>query len=84
MTSKPVRTKLVESPNLTKREIEMVALLAEGKSNATIASELGIALKTVQNHLNHAYEKIEPPAWGDPRVYLASWYWKRSKTFRIN
>ncbi len=84
MTSKPDKAKLVESPDLTKREIEMVALLAEGKSNATIASELGIALKTVQNHINHVFAKIGAPAWAEPRTYLAIWYRKRSKSLRTN
>ena len=38
---------------LTPREVEVLAHLALGKSNTTIASDLGIAVKTVQNHLNH-------------------------------
>ena len=84
VTSKPVRAKLVESPDLTKREIEVVALLAEGKTNATIGSELGVELKTVQNHLNHVFAKIEAPAWAEPRIYLAIWYRKRSKSLRAN
>jgi DNA-binding CsgD family transcriptional regulator len=84
VTPKPDKAELVESPDLTKREIEVVALLAEGKTNATIASELGIALKTVQNHLNHVFAKIEAPAWAEPRVYLAIWYRKRSKSLRTN
>lgn len=59
---------------LTQRESEIVALLARGKSNTTIAGDLGIALKTLQNHLNHILAKVAPPAWADPRVYLSLLY----------
>ena len=59
---------------LSHRESEIVALLAQGKSNTTIAGELGIALKTVQNHKNPFLAKVAPPAWADPREYLSLRY----------
>ena len=71
-------------PPLTSREVEVLALLAQGKSNATIASDLGIALKTVLNHLNHILAKVDIPPWAAPRVYLAHWYFKRSGRLREN
>jgi DNA-binding NarL/FixJ family response regulator len=44
---------------LTQREAETLALLAEGLSNAEIASTLGISLKTVQNHVSHVLVKLQ-------------------------
>lgn len=43
---------------LTRREQEVLALVAEGKSNAEIASELWIAVGTVRIHLDHIYRKL--------------------------
>lgn len=43
---------------LTEREIEVVALLAAGLPNKSIASRLGISTKTVGNHVEHAYSKL--------------------------
>jgi ATP/maltotriose-dependent transcriptional regulator MalT len=44
---------------LTRREQEVLALVAEGKSNAEIAAELWIAVGTVRVHLEHIYAKLE-------------------------
>jgi PAS domain S-box-containing protein len=46
-----------DSP-LTRREREVVALLAEGLSNAAIAERLGVTLNTVASHLKNLYPKI--------------------------
>lgn len=43
---------------LTPRERETLELLRAGSSNAQIAAALGIAEKTVRNHLSHLYEKL--------------------------
>jgi DNA-binding CsgD family transcriptional regulator len=43
---------------LTRREQEVLALVAEGKSNAEIAAELWIAVGTVRVHLEHVYSKL--------------------------
>ncbi len=43
---------------LSLREIEVVELLAEGKSNKTIGQLLGIAEETVKTHLKRLYEKL--------------------------
>ena len=44
---------------LTEREAAVLALLSDGKSNADIARELGITLKTVQNHVSHILTKMQ-------------------------
>jgi DNA-binding NarL/FixJ family response regulator len=49
-----------ESPaeGLTTREIEVLALVAQGKTNRAIATELCISEKTVATHLNHIFTKL--------------------------
>ena len=48
----------VESP-LSARETDMMVLAVQGKSNAAIAEEMGLALSTVGNTLSRAYAKLE-------------------------
>jgi DNA-binding CsgD family transcriptional regulator len=43
---------------LTQRERQILALVAEGKTNARIADELYIARGTVRRHLENAYAKL--------------------------
>jgi DNA-binding NarL/FixJ family response regulator len=42
---------------LTERELQVLLVLARGKSNQQIASDLRISAKTVDNHVQHVYEK---------------------------
>jgi DNA-binding NarL/FixJ family response regulator len=44
---------------LTDREGQVLALIAEGRSNAEIARELDLSLKTVQNHVSHVLAKLQ-------------------------
>ena len=43
---------------LTRRERELALLAADGLSTKEIAERLVLSDRTVQNHLNHAYEKL--------------------------
>ena len=47
-----------EDLDLTKREREVLALIAAGHSNKRIALELGIAEKTVKTHVGHLLAKL--------------------------
>lgn len=44
--------------DLTPRELEIVHLLLQGKTNKSIASEIEISVKTVEFHLDNIYRKI--------------------------
>jgi DNA-binding NarL/FixJ family response regulator len=45
-------------PQLSEREREVLVLLAGGRSNKAIAHALGIAEKTVKNHVTHILESL--------------------------
>ncbi len=55
---------------LTDREAEIVALVAQGLSNAAIAERLTIQVSTVNSHVHRALEKLGC----HNRVELARWY----------
>jgi DNA-binding NarL/FixJ family response regulator len=44
--------------NLTKRELDILALLAEGKSNRDISRALYLSEKTVKAHLAAVFRKL--------------------------
>jgi DNA-binding CsgD family transcriptional regulator len=43
---------------LTSRERQVAVLAAEGLASKVIAARLGLAVRTVDNHLQHAYDKL--------------------------
>lgn len=53
----PLTPTLVEP--LSKRELEVMQLIAAGASNAEIARELYIAVGTVKNHVKNIYSKLD-------------------------
>jgi DNA-binding NarL/FixJ family response regulator len=50
--------RLIESVRMTKREQEVIDLIAEGRSNKEIARELNIAVHTVKSHVHNILEKL--------------------------
>lgn len=44
---------------LTKREVEVLLLLAEGKMYKEVAIRLGITMETVKKHTRHIYSKLK-------------------------
>jgi two-component system nitrate/nitrite response regulator NarL len=44
--------------DLTQRELQILHLVLEGRTNKAIAGELSVCEKTVEFHLNHIYTKI--------------------------
>jgi len=47
--------------HLTQRELEVLALIAEGMTNREIAEELVLTRKTVDNHVGHILNKLNVP-----------------------
>jgi DNA-binding NarL/FixJ family response regulator len=56
-TATPARAD--DDDGLTEREREVLALLAQGASNAQIARRLGLSLKTVQNYVSRILDKLQ-------------------------
>ncbi|MFI0712897.1 response regulator [Streptomyces inhibens] len=64
---------------LTPRETEVLALMAEGRSNAAIAKELTVSAAAVAKHIGNIFEKLELRATGAEhrRVLAVLAYLKR-------
>jgi len=57
---------------LTERERDILALLAEGRSNQAIGERLFVSPKTVETHVGRIFSKLAlPPNQGDNRRVLA-------------
>lgn len=54
----PQRVVARQLPQLTPRQLDILALLQEGYDNQRIASKIGISVKTVENHLTRLYRQI--------------------------
>jgi DNA-binding CsgD family transcriptional regulator len=49
-------------PELTRRELEVLALIAEGRTDRGIAKELYVTPKTVEAHVRSIFRKLELPS----------------------
>jgi DNA-binding NarL/FixJ family response regulator len=54
-----LRASVDESPGLTRREIEILKLMAEGLTNAQLAKMLWVTEQTVKFHLSNIYRKLD-------------------------
>jgi DNA-binding NarL/FixJ family response regulator len=64
---------------LTLREREVLALMAEGRSNVGIAANLFISTGSVEKHVAGIFAKLDlPPSQGDNRRVLAVLHYLRS------
>ena len=50
---------LADSPGLTRRELEILQLVAEGHSNSQLARMLWVTEQTVKFHLSNIYRKLD-------------------------
>ena len=50
---------LAREHNLSAREREVLAMLAEGKRPAQIKEECGLSISTVRGHIQHVYDKLD-------------------------
>ena len=55
------RSKSAESPlsHLTKRELEVLSEMAQGKNNAAIAAALVLSERAVEKHINSIFSKLD-------------------------
>jgi LuxR family maltose regulon positive regulatory protein len=44
---------------LSEREMEVLALIAAGKSNRQVAKDLFVAMSTVKTHVNNIHRKLD-------------------------
>lgn len=58
ITDSPETSNSAGTDQLSTREMEILALVAEGCPNKEIAAQLGISGGTVRTHLMHIYEKL--------------------------
>ena len=57
---------------LTKRELEVLELIAQGRSNPGIAEQLFVSVGAVEHHVTHIFDKLGlPGTQGDHRRVLA-------------
>jgi DNA-binding NarL/FixJ family response regulator len=63
------------SAALTDREMDVVRLVAVGRTNAEIAAELYVSLSTVKTHLSSAQFKLG----ARNRVEIAAWAWQHGQ-----
>ncbi|WP_457151682.1 alpha/beta fold hydrolase [Mesorhizobium sp. P5_C1] len=56
------KARATEPASLTARESEVVSLIADGKSNAAIAAELGLSEHTVKRHVANILLKLDLPS----------------------
>ena len=64
-----LRRKADPADRLTRREREVLALMAEGRSNGDIATALVVSDSAVAKHINSIFAKLGlSPADGDRRV----------------
>ena len=67
MTRSFVASKSLGMPHheLTEREIEVVALLANGNSNKEAAAKMNLSIRTVEAHRNHVMNKLKFSSFSD-------------------
>ncbi len=54
---------------LTAREVEVLRLVAAGKSNQAIGTALSLSARTVERHITHIYRKIDARSKADATAF---------------
>jgi DNA-binding NarL/FixJ family response regulator len=61
----PVENKELDGTTLTGREVQVIRLLADGKSNKQVGDALGVSTRTVESHRNHIMRKMSFTSFSD-------------------
>ncbi|MFF7159887.1 response regulator [Streptomyces sp. NPDC008086] len=72
VSAAPVKPVSAPTEALTDRELDVVRLVALGRTNAEIAAELYVSLSTVKTHLSSVQLKLA----ARNRVEIAAWAWQ--------
>jgi NarL family two-component system response regulator LiaR len=54
-----VNQKEIENRKISKRELEVLTLIADGKSNQEIADTLFVSIPTIKTHITNLFEKLD-------------------------
>jgi DNA-binding NarL/FixJ family response regulator len=57
--TRPFQNELKDIPHLTKREIQVLGMIAEGRTSASIAEELCVSQFTVETHRRNLMQKFD-------------------------
>ena len=71
--STPLMRRAAEAGPLSPRELEIAALLTEGRTNREMAADLFLSERTAQNHVQHILTKLGLTN----RTQVAAWYRRR-------
>jgi DNA-binding NarL/FixJ family response regulator len=71
----------MKTSKLSRRQNEILSLVAQGHANKMIAYQLGVSEKTVRNHLTHVFRKLNVQC----RTQAAIWLVRQNQipTFRV-
>lgn len=64
-----LRSKPAKAHGLSPRELQVVRLVAEGKTNKAIAEELGVSVRTIDRHLENVFTKLDLPSRAAAAAY---------------
>ena len=67
--ARPVAPPVTEGP-LSRRELEVAGLVADGATNAQVAARLFISERTVESHMASIFNKLGV----DTRLQVARWF----------
>ncbi len=54
-----INQKEIENRKISKRELEVLTLISDGKSNQEIADSLFVSIPTIKTHISNLFEKLD-------------------------
>jgi DNA-binding NarL/FixJ family response regulator len=76
--NKPASSKFLDGLRLTDRQIEVLALLMEGKNNKAIARTLNMGVPTVKNHITVIFKALKVTSRTEAVIKLGQMGWELS------